>query len=326
MDPPHRTSKDPQVSIPVLAIAITPIAPMLVEIDPNSGFCFGVVRAIELAEAELKNQQHLLCLGDIVHNGAEVQRLETDGLQTIYYPDLPQYPGKRILFRAHGEPPTTYQQAQELGMQIVDATCPVVLQLQRRVKKAGERLLACQGQIVIFGKPDHAEVNGLRGQTSCLVHVVQSVADLNAIDWTRPTECFSQTTMSAKDYKTLTEAIAKRMRKIHGAKIPLQINESTCHQVANRHESIQTFAREHDAILFVSGKKSSNGKMLFEECQKVNPRTYFTTGIEDIRTEWLAGVQRLGICGATSTPRWLMEAVEKQATEISNRQTKRAYE
>lgn len=286
---------------------------MWVEIDPHSGFCFGVVRAIDLAEQELQRSGKLLCLGDIVHNGAEVQRLQEGGLETIYYEELNHYPAQRIMFRAHGEPPSTYEKARRLGMEIIDATCPVVLQLQRKVKRSGEVLKPQGGQIIIFGKPDHAEVNGLLGQTDCDCYVVQTPDDLTTIDFRRPTECFSQTTMSARDYKALTDQIEVRMRALSSeAPPPLVIHASTCGQVANRHESLARFAQQHDAILFVSGKKSSNGKMLFEECRSVNPHTYFIVGTEDIPLADLAGVARLGICGATSTPRWLMEAVAKR--------------
>jgi len=300
---------------------------MQIEIDPNSGFCFGVVRAIELAEHELGQCGKLLCLGDIVHNGAEVQRLEKAGLRTIYTDDLLAHKGERIMFRAHGEPPTTYAKAQELGMEVIDATCPVVLQLQKKVKKSGETLKTVGGQIVIFGKPDHAEVNGLRGQTDCEVHVVQHKEDLTQIDFRRPIECFSQTTMSAQEYKAITTLIEQRMQAALGTTdLPLKVHDSTCGRVANRHESLAAFARQHDAILFVSGQKSSNGKMLYEECKSVNPRTYFTTGTDEIAPEWLEGVELLGICGATSTPRWLMEAVAERVRAQCNIGTGKSQE
>ena len=300
---------------------------MQIEIDPNSGFCFGVVRAIELAEHELGQCGKLLCLGDIVHNGAEVQRLEKAGLRTIYADELVAHKGERIMFRAHGEPPTTYAKAQELGMEVIDATCPVVLQLQKKVKKSGETLKTVGGQIVIFGKPDHAEVNGLRGQTDCEVHVVQHKEDLTQIDFRRPIECFSQTTMSAQEYKAITTLIEERMQAALGTTdLPLKVHASTCGQVANRHESLAAFAKQHDAILFVSGQKSSNGKMLYEECRSVNPRTYFTTGTDEIAPEWLEGVEYLGICGATSTPRWLMEAVAERVRAQCNIGTGKSQE
>ena len=295
---------------------------MIIEIDPLSGFCFGVVRAIQLAEQELQHTGSLLCLGDIVHNGAEVQRLQDQGLQTIYYEDLPAHAAERLMFRAHGEPPSTYATARDLGMEVIDATCPVVLQLQRKVKRSGERLKVLHGQIILFGKPDHAEVNGLRGQTDCDCYVVQSSEDLDALDFRRHTECFSQTTMSARDYQAIAEQIACRMRAALGLEanspepLPLVVHASTCGQVANRHESLAKFAQQHDAILFVSGKKSSNGKMLFGECLRVNPRTYFISGIEEIDRQALEGVERLGICGATSTPRWLMEEVAQRVQEL----------
>lgn len=281
-----------------------------IEIDPRSGFCFGVVRAIELAEAQLQNGKGLLCLGDIVHNEEEVARLERLGLETIYQDRLSGYTNRSILFRAHGEPPATYAQARRQGLEVIDATCPVVLALQRRMAQRGEELQAIGGQILIYGKPDHAEVNGLLGQTQCHCVVVQSMEDLEQVDFTRATDCFSQTTMSPHGYAQVVNAVRARMSQaLDTSSPPLRVHQTTCNQVATRKEHIAAFAAAHDAILFVSGLKSSNGRMLFAESKRVNPRTYFITSHHEVECSWLQGVQSVGICGATSTPRWLMEAV-----------------
>lgn len=291
---------------------------MQIEIDPHSGFCFGVVRAIELAEKHLYEQRQLLCLGDIVHNSEEVNRLQKLGLQTIQHQDLTNYSALPILFRAHGEPPATYQIAKGQNLQIIDATCPVVLQLQRKVKERGDLLLRQNGQIIIFGKPDHAEVNGLLGQTSCLRHVVQTTEDLQSIDFSKPTDCFSQTTMNPEDYLSITREVRQRMQSsLHTETPPLKIHHTICARVANRREQIAQFARTHEAILFVSGKKSSNGKVLFQECKSVNSQTHFICNPDEIDPQWLRGVERLGISGATSTPRWLMEETAKRAERFA---------
>lgn len=283
---------------------------MLVEIDPKSGFCFGVVRAIRIAEQELSQRSSLLCLGDIVHNSEEVARLAQLGLETIHGPKLPAQEGGTILFRAHGEPPQTYAEAERQGLAVIDATCPVVLALQRKVKASGEELRPKRGQVVIYGKPDHAEVNGLLGQTECTRVVVHHEEDLAKLDYSRPIDCFSQTTMSPTEYARLTGLIRERMQAALGTvDVPLRVYDTTCSQVSTRQESIASFARAHDAVLFVSGRKSSNGKMLYEICRSVNPRTYFLSAPQELELEWLQGVSTLGICGATSTPRWLMEAV-----------------
>lgn len=290
---------------------------MEIEIDAKSGFCFGVVRAINMAEQELAERGNLLCLGDIVHNEEEVSRLEHQGLQTILHDKLEEYGKQAVLLRAHGEPPSTYARTARLGMHIIDATCPVVLALQRKVKSRGEELRKIGGAVIIFGKRGHAEVLGLLGQTECERYVVMKPGDLDAISFHRPIDCFSQTTMSPSQYKAIVAIVRSRMQAAFGSdEIPLRVHSTTCGQVSNRKEEIATFARTHDAVLFVSGVKSSNGKMLFEECLAVNPRTYFLSSVDAMREEWLVGVKRLGICGATSTPRWLMEAVARRADEL----------
>lgn len=291
---------------------------MQIEIDDRSGFCFGVVRAIDMAERELAARGTLLCLGDIVHNGEEVARLEGQGLKTIRYSDLASHAGQAVLLRAHGEPPSTYARAEDLGMPVVDATCPVVLALQRKVKVRGEALLPQGGAVIIYGKSGHAEVLGLLGQTACERHVVMTKDDLEGIPFNRPIDCFSQTTMSPTLYEEIVGEVRQRMQRAFGkADVPLRVHSTTCGQVSNRKEEVGTFARTHDAVLFVSGVKSSNGKMLYEECLKVNPQTYFLSSPGELRESWLRGVERLGICGATSTPRWLMEAVAQRADELA---------
>ncbi|PIE84306.1 MAG: 4-hydroxy-3-methylbut-2-enyl diphosphate reductase [Bacteroidia bacterium] len=290
---------------------------MRIEIDPNSGFCFGVVRAIELAERELAHRPSLLCLGDIVHNEEEVQRLEHLGLRTIYSSELADHRDNAILFRAHGEPPKVYRQAEAQGLSVIDATCPVVLALQRKVKASGARLKPLGGQVMIYGKPDHAEVNGLLGQTDCERVVVHTEEDLGRLDYTRPIECFSQTTMSPAVYAQITGLLRERMQRAMGREeVPLRVNDTTCNRVSTRQESIAQFAMAHDAILFVSGRKSSNGRMLYEACRKVNGQTHFISSPQELDPAWLPGVESLGICGATSTPRWLMEAVVEQVRRI----------
>lgn len=289
----------------------------LIEIDPHSGFCFGVVRAIKLAEEHLASNGALLCLGDIVHNGEEVQRLNALGLNTIQHTELSKFSNAPILFRAHGEPPPTYQLASKQHLTIIDATCPVVLQLQRKVKMRGEQLKRINGQIVIFGKSDHAEVNGLLGQTDCTRYVVQTPDDLEGIDFTRPIDCFSQTTMSPTAYEALVQAIRDLMvEALHTREVPLTVHRTICGQVANRREQIATFARAHEVVLFVSGRKSSNGRVLYQECSAVNPRTYFISQPEEIEVNWLQGAATIGISGATSTPQWLMEKTAARVREL----------
>lgn len=289
-----------------------------ITIDQLSGFCFGVVRAIEMAEQELELQAPLLCLGDIVHNEEEVRRLTNLGLKTIHYPDLQTCaPHQRVLFRAHGEPPTIYQQAKKQALTIVDATCPVVVRLQRLVASRGQALKANGGQIIIYGKPDHAEVNGLLGQTDCERHVVLTTQDLLPLQFNRPTDCFSQTTMDPTQYQHIAEAIRSKMQEAYqGPDIPLQVHNTCCGQVSHRRRQIAQFAEAHDLILFVSGQKSSNGHMLFATCQRANPRAYLVSHDNDVKPEWLQHVHSVGICGATSTPRWLMENVARKVSTL----------
>lgn len=284
-----------------------------IEIDKDSGFCNGVVTAIRKAEEELEKTGHLYCLGDIVHNSNEVDRLCTNGLQTITHSDLALLHDVKVLLRAHGEPPETYRIASENRIEIIDATCPVVLQLQKRIKSAytqsgseGEKPL-----IVIYGKNGHAEVNGLVGQTDGEAVVIQSIEDIDNLDLSRNIVLYSQTTKSLEGFRQVVEEI--RRRKVSGK---FEFYDTICRQVANRIPKIREFAVAHEVVLFVCGKKSSNGKVLFQQCLNVNPRSYFISNEKEIDSAWFEGVERIGICGATSTPRWLMNNVKTYLENI----------
>ncbi len=277
-----------------------------IEIDEGSGFCFGVVTAIEKAEAALAGDAELYCLGDIVHNSDEVKRLADKGMTTITHDDLDRLHDVRVLLRAHGEPPATYAVARKNGISIIDATCPVVLRLQQRIKESYREGAERGRQIVIYGKPGHAEVNGLVGQTDGNAIVIQGMDDLGNIDYSRDVDLYSQTTMSLSGFKEVISEIERRMQS--GA--TFRSFDTICRQVANRVDSLRRFASEHDLVLFVSGKKSSNGKFLYSECHGVNPSTRLISDENDIDPDWLKGIKRIGICGATSTPRWLMERVK----------------
>lgn len=276
-----------------------------IEIDSKSGFCFGVVNAIQKAEEELEKSGILYCLGDIVHNNNEVERLKSKGLITINHEDLKRLRNVKVLLRAHGEPPETYQIAKENNIEIIDATCPVVLQLQRKIKQSYEDTDPQTGQIVIYGKRGHAEVNGLVGQTHGKAVVIEGLEDFNRIDFSRQISLYSQTTKSVEGFKKIVEEITRKQTPGQ----PLLYFDTICRQVANRIPNIRKFSRQHDLILFVCGKKSSNGKVLFEECCKVNPESKLVSDISEIDTAWFSGKSSIGICGATSTPKWLMEEV-----------------
>jgi 4-hydroxy-3-methylbut-2-enyl diphosphate reductase len=270
-----------------------------VTVDPNSGFCFGVVYAIEMAEDFLEANGQLYCLGDIVHNDMEVERLQRKGLQTISHEDLANLQDTTVLIRAHGEPPSTYETALRNNITLVDASCPVVLKLQNRVRGAYEP----DTQILIFGKPGHAEVNGLLGQTEGKAIVIQSMEDLDHVDFSKPTVLFSQTTKSTEKFYALKAEIERRTQQHFKA------NDTICRQVSNREPQLKVFAETHDVIIFVAGRKSSNGKVLFEVCKSVNPRTYFVSEVSEVNPDWYRLDDHVGICGATSTPQWLMEEV-----------------
>lgn len=284
----------------------------VIEIDENSGFCFGVVTAICKAEEELANTGKLYCLGDIVHNSDEVERLRKKGLVTITHDELASLHNVKVLLRAHGEPPSTYELARRNSIEIIDATCPVVLQLQRRIKQAADSPGESRPQIVIYGKTGHAEVNGLVGQTDGEAIVVEGPDDLHRIDPDRPTKLYSQTTKSISGLQTMIREISHMMRP----GVPFESFDTICRQVANRVDKLREFAAGHEVVLFVGGHKSSNGRFLYTECRAVNPRTYFIANESELCPEWIAGASSIGICGATSTPRWLMENVRERAAGI----------
>lgn len=285
---------------------------MRVEIDKDSGFCFGVVTAITKAEEELEKSGTLFCLGDIVHNSDEVQRLAQKGLTVITHSDLKNLHNVKVLLRAHGEPPSTYDTARKNGVEIIDATCPVVLRLQQRIKKSFSADETERPQIVIYGKKGHAEVNGLVGQTCGEAIVVESIDELDKIDFTRPIALYSQTTKSLDGFRQVIERIKERMTP--GVKF--ESFDTICRQVANRVDKIRRFASSHNVVLFVAGKKSSNGKVLYANCLEENPRTYLISNASEIDPAWLSGAETVGICGATSTPRWLMEEVRDRIEDM----------
>ena len=272
-----------------------------IEIDSGSGFCFGVTTAIKKAEEELADGNTLYCLGDIVHNGMEVERLHERGLITINHDDMSRLKGVKVLLRAHGDPPQTYYTAEANDIQIIDATCPVVLQLQRRIKRQYDS--NPQAQIVIFGKNGHAEVLGLVGQTQGKAVVVENIDDVKRLDFSRDTYLYSQTTKSLDEFHRIIEYIQSHIAPT----ATFKSFDTICRQVANRMPNIGAFAARHDIILFVCGRKSSNGKVLFNECRRVNPNCHLIEQPEEIDITWFDGVGTVGICGATSTPKWLME-------------------
>lgn len=271
-----------------------------IEIDSGSGFCFGVTTAIQKAEEELAKGNTLYCLGDIVHNGMECERLRQMGLVTIDHQQLQQLHHVKVLLRAHGEPPETYAMAQRNGIEIIDATCPVVLQLQKRIKKQYE---LGDGQIVIFGKKGHAEVLGLVGQTQSTAIVIENFDEVKRLDFSRDIFLYSQTTKSLDEFHRIIDYIQSHI----APSATFKSFDTICRSVANRMPSISQFATRHDLILFVCGRKSSNGKVLFNECLRVNPNTHLIEGPDEIEPAWLNGIHTVGICGATSTPKWLME-------------------
>ena len=272
-----------------------------IEIDNGSGFCFGVTTAIRKAEEELAKGGTLYCLGDIVHNGMECERLRNMGLITINHDEMKELHNVKVLLRAHGEPPETYALAEKNNIEIIDATCPVVLQLQRRIKKQYEATEG--GQIVIFGKQGHAEVLGLVGQTKGNAIVIAHFDDVKQLDMSRDIYLYSQTTKSLDEFQRIIEYIKEHI----SPDAEFRSFDTICRQVANRMPNVSAFAKRHDLVLFVCGRKSSNGKVLFNECQRVNPNSHLIEGAEEIDPEWLMGINSVGICGATSTPKWLME-------------------
>ena len=284
---------------------------MNIEIDNKSGFCFGVVKAIEKAEEELEKGSTLYCLGDIVHNEEEMERLQRLGLVTVNHEQYNQLHNVKVLIRAHGEPPSTYETARKNNITLIDATCPVVLKLQSRIKKNYEELASEDGQIVIYGQTGHAEVKGLVGQTDGKAIVIQEEKDLDKIDFSKKVHLFSQTTKDIEHYHHLIEEISKRMVK----KDDFKFSDTICRQVANRIPNIINFAQQNDVILFVGGKQSSNGKVLYEHCKSINPQTYYISDCKQVDELEIQKDKKIGICGATSTPQWLMDCIAKRLEE-----------
>jgi 4-hydroxy-3-methylbut-2-enyl diphosphate reductase len=290
---------------------------MEVSIDKNSGYCFGVEFAIQMAEDELDDTGNLYCLGDIVHNDMEVKRLYSKGLRIINKEDLKN---SKVLIRAHGEPPETYEIALQNNLELIDASCPVVLKLQNRVKNAYDKVNEIKGQIVIYGQPGHAEVVGLTGQTREEAIIVTKEEDLDKIDFSRPVTLFSQTTKSTKGFYKIKELIEQKIREAKGLieNTDFNANDSICRQVSNREPQLTVFSKSNDVIIFVSGKKSSNGKALYNVCLGENPRSYFVENEDELDPAWFNPKDKIGICGATSTPMWLMENVAEKIKSFEN--------
>ncbi len=283
---------------------------MEIRIDDNAGYCFGVVKAIGAAEEELRREGALYCLGDIVHNSAEVERLKSEGLEVIDHQRLEQLSGCRVLIRAHGEPPETYRIAQGRGIELIDATCPIVLALQQRIRRGYDEMRAACGQVVIFGKPGHAEVVGLNGQTEGTARIVSSPDDIDNIDFSRPIRLYSQTTKSLDEYRTLIANI-----EAHNP-ADFVAYDTVCKRVGGRARELEEFARSVDVLFFVAGANSSNGHYLYEYCRKVQPATYLIGNAGELNPDWVRGAATVGISGATSTPRWLMEEVKERLEKI----------
>jgi 4-hydroxy-3-methylbut-2-en-1-yl diphosphate reductase len=292
---------------------------MKVEVDQESGFCFGVENAVEIAEQALKMGEKIYCLGQLVHNDIEVSRLSKLGLVTITREKYKELKDCKVLIRAHGEPPETYQIAQNNNIELIDATCPIVKRLQARIKKAWDDAVINEGQVVIYGKADHAEVRGLLGQTDNKAILINDERDIEKIDLKKSVFLFSQTTMNLSNYKQIADKIRSRMRE-SGVKYPgdmVHVHNTICGQVSNREPKLKEFAINHDVIVFVSGKESSNGKMLYSICKKSNPLTYFISSPDEIDFRWFSDKESVGICGATSTPKWLIDNIhEKISSEL----------
>ncbi len=296
---------------------------MNIHIDPNSGFCFGVVYAIQMAEDELDKTGSLYCLGDIVHNGEEVERLKAKGLKIINHEDLKSLKDCKVLIRAHGEPPSTYRTAIQNNIELIDASCPVVLKLQHRVKSSYEDIGEKGGQIVIYGQPGHAEVNGLIGQTNNQAIIVFTEEDLDKIDYSLPIHFFSQTTKSTLGFEKMERMIQERILQFKGSleEGDFISNDTLCRQVSNREPQLRKFSSANDVIVFVSGKKSSNGKALFSVCRESNQNAHFISHPDEIHADWFEHASNVGIAGATSTPLWLMRKVSDRIQELTKSKT-----
>lgn len=283
---------------------------MIIDIDSNSGFCFGVVRAVSIAEEELSSGNSLFCLGEIVHNQSEVDRLKQMGLKIIDHTQFKELKNERVLIRAHGEPPSTYLVAEQNNLKLIDASCKVVLSLQQKVKKSYDEIISKNGQIVIFGKPDHPEVIGLVGQIKQDAIIINDIKSLDLVDFDRPIRLFAQTTKSVHDFEQLIKEIKSRLK--NNATKDFKVVESICKQVSRRESYMIEFASKHELIIFVGGIKSSNAKFLFEICRSENRNTKFISHYSEIDYSWLEGINSIGITGATSTPNWLLEEVKQK--------------
>jgi 4-hydroxy-3-methylbut-2-enyl diphosphate reductase len=283
---------------------------MKVTIDDKSGFCFGVVYAIEMAEKILEGEEKLYCLGDIVHNNKEIDRLNQLGLEIIDHKKLNSLSNCKVLIRAHGEPPSTYKVALKNNIELLDASCPVVLKLQHQIKEGYEKVGEIDGQIIIYGKAGHAEVTGLVGQTNGEAIIVTNREDLYKINYEKPIYIYSQTTKSPKGFQDIINEIKVNLVALgRGDDLKFVVHDTLCRQVSGREPQLKKFASENDVIIFVSGTKSSNGKMLFLSCKDQNPYSYFISDSKEINKDWFKDALTVGVCGATSTPRWLMEDV-----------------
>jgi 4-hydroxy-3-methylbut-2-en-1-yl diphosphate reductase len=290
---------------------------MQVQIDQSSGFCFGVERAIKMAETEISDSGKVYCLGEIVHNPAELKRLKDAGLSTLEAIDFNEFQKQKVLFRAHGEPPESYKLAEEKNLKVIDATCPIVLKLQQRIKKAVQKAETTGGQVVVFGKKDHPEITGLSGHAGGKVIVVSGTDDLHQLNFSRPVFLFSQTTANTFDFEEIVSAIKEKMQPYSGNEnIPLEINNTICKRVTNRVPVLEKFALEHEVIIFVGGKNSSNGRFLFEVCKKHNKRSFMVEDDKGIDPSWFLGVNLVGISGATSTPVWLLEKIAGKISQF----------
>ena len=291
---------------------------MTIDIDKNSGFCFGVIKAVDKAEELLNAGEKLYCLGEMVHNQEEVSRLKQLGLITINHDEFKNLNNCNVLIRAHGEPPETYEIAKNNNLKLIDATCPVVLKLQQRVKESYDNLKNKEGQLVIYGKTGHAEVIGLAGQTNNEAIVISEQNELDKIDFNKPVRLFSQTTMSKNGFEEIKKSIKTKMKEIqHNNLVDFDARNTVCGQVSCREPALIEFAKNHDVIIFVSGKNSSNGKFLFDVCCRVNPGSYLISKPEDLKEKWFRDISSVGVSGATSTPVWLLQSVVEKIKELT---------
>ena len=292
---------------------------MLVTIDPHSGFCFGVDHAIGVADRELRNNPNLYCLGDIVHNDMEVNRLKKLGLQIINHENLEKFHDCKVMIRAHGEPPETYRIALKNNIELIDASCPIVLHLQNVIHHGYLEMMENNGQVVIYGKAGHAEVKGLTGQTGDTAVVVGDETDLQLIDFSRPVRLYSQTTMGVDGFQKIAKIIRQRIETAaNGKPVDFKSNDSICRQVSNRSGYLRYFAGRFDVVIFVCGEKSSNGMILFQVVKEANEGAKLVSNIDDLKSEWFDKASSVGICGATSTPMWLMEEIGQKIKEIKH--------